>query len=252
MINIAICDDDKGLTGIVEQLLLKIAAERCIEISCDVFFDGSSLVRAITEQRLGFDLIYLDIEMEHMNGINAAQILREMELPTLIIYLSGHEQYMKELFRTEPFCFLDKPIEEKLFRETFISACNRLQKRAGYFTFSFNKVFYKIPLNQIMYFESYGRVITIYTPLPKSEESNELQNIFYGKLNDVEKQISLMNGRFLRVHQSYLVNFDYIKAFAPAHVVILDGRKLQISEDRRKDVYGKLHALLGEEGYENE
>lgn len=252
MINIAICDDDKGLTGIVEQLLLKIAAQYCIEISCDVFFDGSSLVKAIAEQRLGFDLIYLDIEMEHMNGINAAQILREMELPTLIIYLSGHEQYMKELFRTEPFCFLGKPIEEKLFREIFLSACNRLQKRAGYFAFSFNKIFYRIPLNQIMYFESYGRVISVYTPLLESAETDDLQNRFYGKLNDVERQILSMNGRFLRVHQSYLVNYNYIKAFAPAHVVMLDGRKLQISEDRRKAVYSKLHALLGEEGYENE
>ena len=63
MISIAICDDDKALTGVVEQLLRRLAVTYGTDIACEVFFDGLSLIKAVTEQRMCFDLIYLDIEM---------------------------------------------------------------------------------------------------------------------------------------------------------------------------------------------
>ncbi len=246
MINIAICDDDKTLTGVVEQLLYRLAAEHGIDIRCGVFFDGSSLIRAVTEQGMCFDLVYLDIEMETMNGICTAQTLRDMELPTLIVYLSGHEEYLKKLFDTEPFRFLSKPIIMKEFSTVFLSACERLQKRAGYFTFSYNKVIHKVPYNEITYFESNGRVISIHTA---GKENTPLpQNRFYGKMNDIDRSVAFENRRFLRIHQSYLVNFDYIREFASTEVTMLDGKRLQISEDRRKTVRAKFCTLLGEEG----
>lgn len=95
MINIAICDDDRPFTGIVEQLLRRIADEQGLDINCEVFFDGSDIVRAVTEQQMYFDLIYLDIEMKDMDGVNTALALREMELPALIVYISVHEEYLK-------------------------------------------------------------------------------------------------------------------------------------------------------------
>lgn len=247
MINIAICDDDEALTGIVEQLLRRIAASQGIDIGCEVFFDGSSLIKTVTEQRMYFDLVYLDIEMKETDGICAARTLRNMELPTLIVYISCHEEYLKELFYTEPFRFLSKPINEKAFRDVFLAAHERLRKRAGYFTFSYNKGIHKIPFDRIACFESNGRVISIHIAGQEKEKAAFPQDRFYGKMNDVEKQVAAENGRFLRIHQSYLVNFDYIKTLMPAEVIMLDGRKLQISEDRRKNTRARFCALLGRE-----
>ena len=169
----------------------------------------------------------------------------------MIVYLSGHEEYMKELFYTEPFRFLSKPIEEEVFRESFVSACDRLRKRAGYFTFSYNKAIHRIPFDRISFFESSGRVISIHITGQGNESIGSQQDRFYGKMNDIEKRIASMNGRFLRIHQSYLVNFDYIQRFTPAEITMLDGRKLQISEDRRKEIRTRLCDLFGEEGNED-
>ena len=55
-------------------------------------------------------------------------------------------------------------------------------------------------------------------------------------MNDVEKQLSGTNVRFIRIHQSYLVNFDYIKSMSFTSVTMYDGTVLQISEDRQKSV----------------
>lgn len=113
MIHVAICDDDKELTKNLAQLLRVTADRQDIDVDCDLFFDGSELIRAITKQQTCFDLIYLDIEMKDIDGIHAAQALRNAELPALIVYISAHEEYWKELFCTNPFRFLSKPIEEK-------------------------------------------------------------------------------------------------------------------------------------------
>ena len=109
MINIAICDDDVAMTATIEKMLYVIAKEQNIKISSAVFFDGSTLVANI-RQGVCYDLIYLDIEMHNVNGINAAELIRNMEIPALIIYVSSYEKYLKELFSTEPFRFLSKPI----------------------------------------------------------------------------------------------------------------------------------------------
>lgn len=248
MIHIAICDDDRPLTGTVEQLLRRIAAEQDIDICCDVFFEGTSLLRAVTEQQLCFDLIYLDIEMGDMNGIQTALALREKELPALIVYMSGHEEYLKELFCTEPFRFLSKPIDETAFCSVFLAACERIRKRSGYFTFFCKRARHRIPFDRIAYFESNGRVISICLSGKEEVRTGSPQDQFYGKMNDVEEQVASMNGRFLRVHQSFLVNFDYIKMLSSTEIEMLDGRKIQISEDRRKNVKAKFSALIDEKG----
>lgn len=250
MINIAICDDDKAFTGIVEQLLRRIAAERGLDINCEVFFDGSAIVKAVTKHQMCFDLIYLDIEMKDMDGIRAALTLREAEIPALLVYISIHEEHLKELFRTEPFRFLSKPIDETAFLEVFLSACERIRQRTGYFTFSYKKALHRIPFDQITYFESSGRIINIHQPRWNTETANLRQTCFYGKMNDVEKQVASLNGRFLRVHQSFLVNFDYIKAMSATEIEMLDGRIIQISEDRRKAAKAKFAALAGVKGDE--
>lgn len=243
MIHVAICDDDKELTKNLAQLLRVTADRQDIDVDCDLFFDGSELIRAITKQQTCFDLIYLDIEMKDIDGIHAAQALRNAELPALIVYISAHEEYWKELFCTNPFRFLSKPIEEKEFRTVFNEACTEIRKRNGYFNFCYKKAYYRIPLNRITYFESSSRLIRIHLSGCGEERPETLQHQFYGKLSEVEKQMASMNGRFLRVHQSFLINFDYIKVMSSIEVQMLDGTVFQISENRKKEILARFCAL---------
>ncbi|MFR3111439.1 MAG: response regulator [Gallintestinimicrobium sp.] len=106
MINIAICDDDVAMTATIEKMLYVIAKEQNIKISSAVFFDGSTLVANI-RQGVCYDLIYLDIEMHNVNGINAAELIRNMEIPALIIYVSSYEKISERAvqYRTFPISF---------------------------------------------------------------------------------------------------------------------------------------------------
>ena len=135
MINIAICDDDMAMTTTIEEMLYETSKEQNVKINCAVFFDGFTLVENI-RQGTCYDLIYLDIEMHKVNGISAAERIRNMEIPALIVYVSSHEKYLKELFYTEPFRFLQKPIDGQEFHSVFMDAYKRIRQKSKYFSFT--------------------------------------------------------------------------------------------------------------------
>lgn len=245
MINIAICDDDLIVTKSLEKMLYEIAAESNVTIRCEPFYDGAALAEVVSEQHSYFDLIYLDIEMEDMDGIHTARQLRNLALPVLIVYVSAHEEYLKELFSTEPFRFLSKPIERKEFREVFHSACRRIQSRAAYYSFAYKKSLHKVPFDRIAYFESRGRRIHIHMSGLAAED--HYTEMFYGKMNEVEKQVASVNSRFLRIHQSFLVNFDYVRVIGFSEVVMMDGQTLPVSEERQKNVRTQFCLMMANE-----
>ncbi|MGN0426026.1 MAG: LytR/AlgR family response regulator transcription factor [Acetatifactor sp.] len=235
MINIAICDDDKTITSVIENMINVIADAQQINVNCDVFFDGASLIDYISHGTF-YELIYMDIEMDRIDGIHAAEIIRKNNISTLIVYISSYEKYLKDLFKTEPFRYISKPIDSKQFTDTFLSAYKRICQKAEYFTFTYNKYLYKMPLRLISYFESRNRVLYIHTINSSSDQQENTLQKCYKKMNDVEKELVAANQRFIRIHQSYLVNYEYIRSISFTAVTLVDGTKLQISADRQKRV----------------
>ncbi len=73
-----------------------------------------------------YGLIFIDIEMEQIDGISAARKIRETDHSVLFIYISGYDKYLKELFEVEPFRFLSKPLDKEKFRRYFKEACHRI------------------------------------------------------------------------------------------------------------------------------
>ena len=121
MLKIAICDDDVKMTGMLDTILEKIAKRNFVKIDTEVFLDGGKLEKAV-EEKMYFDIIFLDIEMGDEDGITAARKIRETDRNVLIIYVTSHESYMQESFSVRPFRFVVKPIEEKILERYFLEA----------------------------------------------------------------------------------------------------------------------------------
>lgn len=71
MIDIAICDDDIILTSVLEKNLTLLSKDKSLDVNIDIFYDGATLLQHITNGHI-YDIIYLDIEMKHKNGIIVA------------------------------------------------------------------------------------------------------------------------------------------------------------------------------------
>lgn len=240
MLKIAICDDDFKFTGELETLVLQEIQNLGIRADTEVFSDGKTLLESI-QNGDHYDLILIDIEMKQVDGITAARYIREIDRTVLLIYISGYENYLKELFEVEPFRFLSKPLNSKQFAQYFKEAWGRINETDVFFQFKFNKEIQKVPVKDIVYFKSSNRIVNIYF-------KDGSFAYFYGKLNAVEKELASSRQYFLRIHQSYLVNYDYVKKMNFFHLTIsFIGKEmdLRISEDRQKEVRKQLCRIAG-------
>lgn len=227
MLNIAICDDDVSTTGKIEMLVHEIAKKNLLKVDTEAFWNGNSLLAAI-EQGINFDIIYLDIEMENGDGISTADIIRTYDKNVIIMFVSSHENYMKDSFKARPFRFIVKPLNKVEFESCFKAAYDDICSGDYYFQYRYDRMNHKISVRDILYFESMKRKVAIVT-----EHETYMMS---GKLNDIE--ISLKNCKtvFLRVHQSFLVNYKHIVSQAYSFIVLHTGQRISISEDRRKKI----------------
>lgn len=240
MLQIAICDDDLKFTGELETLVMQEIQKMGILAEIEVFYDGKTLLESIHSGDR-YDLIFLDIEMKEVDGISAARSIRDIDKSVLLIYASGYDNYLKELFEVEPFRFLSKPLNQEKFRSYFKEACQRIGETEVYYQFTFNKEIRKVPMKDIVYFESRNRIVYI-----NMKDGNT--EYFYGKLNDVEKKLADSGKYFLRIHQSFLVNYSYAKKMNFFYMTVNFSGKdidLKISEDRQKEVRRKLCEIAG-------
>ena len=183
--------------------------------------------------------------MKELDGITTARMIRTIDKDSLIIYVSNYESYLKELFEVEPFRFLSKPIDEKIFKKYFSQALTRIDKAEGYFQYTYNRKVKKTSIGNIVYFESKNRVVTIHL-------NDGTNDIFYGKLNDIQKELESSGHYFFRIHQSYLVNYKYVSHMNYTSMTLnYDNNEfcLKISENRQKNVRRKIIEMMGDGNY---
>ena len=227
MYKIAVCDDEIQICAQIEKIILDYSRIENQKISVDVYESGKSLCMDLEREEY-FDLIFLDIEMKVVNGVEVGEFLRTTmdNQTTQIVYVSGKEQYYRELFEVRPMHFLLKPFtKEEIVKD--VKMAMRLSKEYNR-SFSYTKgtMEYRIPIKNIIYFESISRAIRIV--------HTNGDDVFYGKLNDILQE--LKEYRFIQIHKSYLINHFNVKKYAYEKVIMTNETKLPISAANRKIV----------------
>ncbi|SHI75348.1 LytR/AlgR family response regulator transcription factor [Lutispora thermophila] len=231
MINVAICDDEKAICAYMENVLLEIGQTFCEEISVETFYSGEKLCQSLHEG-VYYDVIFLDIDLKTMNGIRIGKLIREVIANdiTHIVYVSGKDSYAMELFDIRPLNFLIKPLTYEKIQKVFMTALRLLRNNGIIFEYQKGHCFYRIPINNILYFESMGKKIRIIMKDTIEE--------YYSKLSIIQRQIR--GAPFISIHKSYLVNYDHIVEVQYDKVRISNNVILPISQHNRKAVRDKL------------
>ena len=178
MLSIAICDDDIQMTGRMERMIQSIAKANYVDVELEVFWNGKSLVDTISSGE-NFDIIYLDIEMDKEDGITAAKKIRAYDKNVRIIYVTSHENHMRDSFAVRPFQFLVKPINEKIMEACFKEVYEDINSEDFYFRYSYQRINHKVPIRDILYFESNRRKIFIVTENEVHDNANSLKFIVF-------------------------------------------------------------------------
>ena len=235
MLDIAICDDDNSFAGGLEKTLCRMEKTYGLKFEIDVYQDGCSLVKEVMSGKR-YDIICMDIQMREMDGVEAARQIRKLDRVVELIYVTSYDSYMKEVFEVTPSGFIVKPLDQKEFETTFCRVMRTVIGQDAYYRFRYKKEEYKLLIRNILYFTSDLRKTYIV------EEGGRYME--YRKLNDISKNLGQENGRFVRIHKSYLVNYRHIVRFSYDTVKLSNGEVLPVSSHRKQEVDEQLAKLM--------
>ena len=237
MLKFAICDDEPNMAQeIANQLARYMNGKQITSYCVSSFQNGCSLL----ESGCDFDVIFLDIQMEHLNGMETAKMLRQRKNHSLLIFVTVLKECVFDAFEVEAFDYLLKPLDSDHFKRTMDRIIKSLQQRE-----TKNIVVQRgtscdvILLAEIVYFEVQGRKIYIH------QRSGKITD-YYDKLDDLAQRI---DGRFFRCHRSYLVNIEYIRGCNAGQVILSQGDKIPVSRLRERDLTQALLRYMKERNF---
>lgn len=227
MFRIAVCDDDNSICAHIENIIMKYKEKNSLDLDVEILYSGEGVCDFLNKEH-GFDLIFLDIELRNMSGIDVANFIRRDmdDQTTQIVYISGKENYYKDLFETRPMNFILKPVEEDKVIKNVLSAMKLSDRLSGIFSYKKGHETFKKPVSEIIYFESADREIKMIT--------TGTEELFYGKISDIYNKLSKY--RFMNIHKSYVVNYQHVVNFKYDEVTMSNGVCLPISQLRRKKI----------------
>lgn len=216
---IAVCDDEQIFVDDVVKKL-KEQSEQC-EIS--EFNSGEELIKASFE----FNMIFLDIEMTGINGINTAFALRERGYDGMIIFLTSHTEFMPDAFKVKAFRFLDKPLDSEKFNEAFSEAKKEIMNTEHILLSDRSGKTVYLKLTDIVYLEAYGDGTYIYGKT--------------GKVYDTDRSLKYWKGQigsehFYQIHKSFIVSYMYVSDISKDGQVVMKGFKQPLDISRRNVV----------------
>lgn len=229
MINIAICDDEHKISGEVETRLLELKEKYELNLTTEVYSDSLELLKDMKYKGVSYDILLLDIEINFMNGIELAEFIRLENNRVVIMYMTNHPNYAIKAYSVHPYQFFTKPIEWQLFDKSCLEVIDNINNSKVYYHYAFNKVQYKKMICDIQYFYSEKRVIHII-------DKNGNDEKFSDKMNNVEAILKEGKHKFLRTHQSYLVNYDFVTALGAHSITLVDGTTFSVTPERSKSV----------------
>lgn len=231
LIEIAICDDESLITKDLSILINTYASEYNLQIQLNIYSSGEQFLADIKKQDKKFDIVFLDIKMKNIDGIETAKIIRKTNEIMIIIFVSSLHEYVFDAFDVEAKGFIVKPIEKSKIYEILNKSLLELEKNNKYsLTLYFNGELQKIPFNQIHYCEVVDHSVFVY-------ERTKI-NRYQGKIDDLEKELS---EDFFRCHRSYIVNLRFVDSYKDNMIYMPSGEKIPVASRRQQEF---IKALL--------
>ncbi len=227
-VRIVVCDDEATMLDALRRKIELFCAERGTACEVVCFCSGEEALR---EERAP-DILFLDIQMPGLNGMEVASQMRGRYRNTILIFVTALSEYVYEAFDVGAFHYLVKPFQESKLREVLGRALEQWEEQAGggetgedsgrsqeegarAILVKRGGISTKVPLESIIYAEVFNRKVMLHTTGGDIE--------YYGKLTELSQQTG---ADFYRTHRAYLVNFKYVEKYSATTVWMEKGTAL--------------------------
>lgn len=205
MIHIAICDDEAGFLFLEQKLVSAYMKNHDYQYRVDTFSSGIDFLQS-NEDIGNFDIIFLDINMDELDGIETAKKIRECGSRAYVVFVTAFITYALEGYKVDAIRFLLKDSDslEPSIEECLDSIILKMNYKENRETFAFLEGEKTLSPDEIVYIESNLHKLTFYL----AEETVKSYSM-YEKLDTLDSR--LCSYGFCRIHKSFLVNLKYVQ-----------------------------------------
>ncbi len=216
--NIAVVDDEKVIREQIGSLIKKQMPDCYLES----YATGEELLAAGKR----FDIVFLDIQMDGIDGIEVARTLRARQDEIVLIFVTGNREYVFDALDLYAFHYLLKPVDEGKFSEVLVRAAGEVAKKKEKKGLFIKKRNLTLDQTDILYIESRAKKVEIHTA--------RLKDIIeiYATMEELEDQLE---EDFYRCHRAYLVNMAHIREYDSDSITITNGDKICLTKKKYGD-----------------
>ena len=224
MLKIAICDDDWRSLDIIKRMLERWSKEHSFLTNTDYFDNGDELIKQHEGKR--YDIIFLDIVMPLLNGIDTAKELREFDRSVKIIFLTSSPEFALKSYSVKAADYCLKPITYDRLEEVMADCTNAISKEPENLVVKTDSGYQKIYLHDIEYFEAINKRVRLYLKSGKEAEINQPLYTF--------EECLTASLYFFKCHRSYLVYLPNVDSFNSTEIKTKFGRTIPIARGYAK------------------
>lgn len=240
MFRIAVCDDEAYFRNQEKKLIEEYMENQGYECRIDLYASGKELLDC-ADADLPYDVIFLDISMEEMDGLQTAERIRRLSETVCIVFVTAYITYALEGYKVGAVRYLLKEEDslKNALKECLDTITERLNTEEAVCEFDFQSGKKRLPTDAILYVESRLHKVFFYVL-----EDGVKAYSRYDRLDEVEKMLRQYG--FSRVHQSFLVNMKYVKSVERYKASLENGTEVSISKKYYKAVEKEYIKRQGE------
>ena len=232
MIKVAIVEDDGQYIEILKEYMARFTKENGVPVDLKIFTDGKQIV---FDYEPVYDIILMDIEMPGLDGMSAAEKIRETDKDVIILFITNMAQYAIKGYQVRARSYILKPVNYYSFEMELKEAVGTLaRKKNDSLLFMGKDGLVKVMVGDIYYLESRKHQMLIHTKNGVLEIRETMKNM----------EEKLAEYYFERCNVSYLINLSHVNGIA-GDCVDVEGEQVPISRQKRKGFIAALSAYVG-------
>lgn len=232
MLKIAVIDDNQTEVVRIREMCEQYTGDTETKILINEFTNGYDFIENYTAD---YDIIFMDIEMPHLNGMTLAKKLQSLDSEAILVFITNLSQYAIKGYEVGAYDYLLKPVSYEIFKVKLngIKRVLDVKRKVG-LAIQTENGYVRVNVDTLLYAESKGHYVYLKTT------SDEYR--IRARLSDIESKLSTLS--FARANQSVLVNLQYINKIERNDIYI-DKKIVSISRSRKSEFMDKFTVFLG-------
>lgn len=233
MIRIALVEDEERNRVMLVEHLRRYEREHGVTFEVAAFADGREI---LAKYRPIYDIVLLDIQMEHVDGMTTAKRIREVDQDVVLVFITNSPQYAIGGYQVAALSYLLKPVPYNALSEELDRCIAQVKKRErGFVMLSTGTEQHRVNIADIVYIESIKHRIVVH--------ATQREYSLVGSLSSMEEELAEKD--FFRSNNCYLVNLRHVTGVQQSSCVMQGGHDLTISRPRKKAFLAALSNYVG-------